>query len=110
MGRSYFRENCQSSYDSACEQDNGTIWGATVAAFNVVALFPCQVIWHAFMILPDKCDTGNGGLAMVCAGCCAPPAALFCLVGFAVCVGPGIVSGLGGLVYGSVRELVNRCF
>jgi hypothetical protein len=104
----YFNKNCRKNYKYALENDDGTVSGAGIAAFHLIVIFPCHVIWNLFMICPEHVDTGNGGLAMVSACCCCFPGSIFMIVTFLILVAPALVAGVAGLIFGIGRLCFTR--
>lgn len=104
MGRVRFSENCQKNYIDALAADNGTTWGAVQAAFTLIVIVPCQVVWNFFMIPAERADSGAGGLGMICCCCCCFPASLLIVVTFLVCLSPGILAAIIAAFYGLSRN------
>lgn len=105
---SFVRET-KSSYEEYKSYDDGSVSGAISAAFNLVNILPCTVIWNFFMLPAEAVDSGNGGVAMVCAGCCGCLALLPIALVFVACLPFGIISCIGAAVYGGIRSLIRSC-
>ena len=102
MGQ-YFKRETIESYKSYKSYNDQTVLGAVKAAWYIINIFPCNVVWNLFMIPADAVDGGNGGLSMICAGCCGCFAILPLLIVFLFCLPFGIVAALAALIFGLLR-------
>lgn len=106
MSTDSFYSRCKSNCKEYLSYDDGTAKGAASAAFSIINVLPAKTIIELFVSPAyfKGVDQGNGGLAMLCYGCGA-------ILGFipACCVfigllPLGILSALGGLCFGGVRN------